>query len=81
MRLIDQQFLLTPFYGNRRMTACLKRSGGDVGPSKNSEPVLIIWTEPACSRQVQRVNRERTRASLGTLQKTRSQIEPGMWRG
>ena len=27
MRLIDQQFLLTPFYGSRRMTACLGRSG------------------------------------------------------
>jgi putative transposase len=27
MRLIDQQFLLTPFYGSRRMTACLERSG------------------------------------------------------
>jgi putative transposase len=27
MRLIDQQFLLTSFYGSRRMTACLERSG------------------------------------------------------
>jgi putative transposase len=27
MRLIDQQFLLTPFYGSRRMTAALERSG------------------------------------------------------
>jgi transposase InsO family protein len=27
MRLIDQQFLLAPFYGSRRMTACLERSG------------------------------------------------------
>ena len=27
MRLIDQQFLLTPFYGSRRMTASLARSG------------------------------------------------------
>ena len=27
MRLIDQQFLETPFYGSRRMTACLERSG------------------------------------------------------
>ena len=30
MRLIDQQFLLTPFYGSRRMTACLERSGETV---------------------------------------------------
>jgi len=27
MRLIDQQFLLTPFYGSRRMTACLEKCG------------------------------------------------------
>jgi hypothetical protein len=27
MRLIDQQFLRTPFYGSRRMTASLERSG------------------------------------------------------
>jgi putative transposase len=30
MRLIDQQFLVTPFYGSRRMTACLERSGETV---------------------------------------------------
>ena len=30
MRLIDEQFLLTPFYGSRRMTACLERSGETV---------------------------------------------------
>jgi putative transposase len=27
MRLIDQQFLKTPFYGSRKMTACLERAG------------------------------------------------------
>src|SRR5436309_7675044 len=30
MRLIDQQFLRTPFYGSRRMTAILERSGETV---------------------------------------------------
>ena len=30
MRLIDQQFLLTPFYGSRRMTASLERAGEPV---------------------------------------------------
>jgi len=30
MRLIDQQFLETPFYGSRRMTACLERAGETV---------------------------------------------------
>jgi putative transposase len=27
MRLIDRQFLKTPFYGSRKMTACLERAG------------------------------------------------------
>jgi putative transposase len=27
MRLIDEQYLKTPFYGSRRMTACLSRAG------------------------------------------------------
>jgi putative transposase len=30
MRLIDEQFLRTPFYGSRRMTASLERSGETV---------------------------------------------------
>jgi len=30
MRLIDEQFLKTPFYGSRRMTASLERSGETV---------------------------------------------------
>jgi putative transposase len=30
MWLIDQQFMSTPFYGSRRMTACLERSGETV---------------------------------------------------
>ena len=30
MRLIDRQFLRTPFYGSRRLTASLKRSGETV---------------------------------------------------
>jgi putative transposase len=29
-RVIDEQFLKTPFYGSRRMTACLERSGETV---------------------------------------------------
>jgi putative transposase len=30
MRLIDRQYVATPFYGSRRMTACLNRSGETV---------------------------------------------------
>src|SRR3954451_25168285 len=30
MRLIDRQFMTTPFYGSRRMTASLERSGETV---------------------------------------------------
>ena len=32
MRLIDQQYLETPFYGVRRMTAHLQREGPQAGP-------------------------------------------------
>ena len=27
MRLIDEQYLRTPFYGSRRMTVCLQKQG------------------------------------------------------
>ena len=30
MRLIDEQYLVTPFYGSRRMTAHLARAGHEV---------------------------------------------------
>ncbi len=31
MRLIDEQFLLTPYYGSRQMARCLRREGYCVG--------------------------------------------------
>jgi len=34
MRLIDEQYLRTPFYGYRRMTVHLKRAGFDVNPKR-----------------------------------------------
>jgi putative transposase len=34
MRLIDEQFTRTPFYGKRRMAAFLKRIGFEIGPKK-----------------------------------------------
>ena len=44
MRLIDQQFLKTPFYGSRRMTACLGAIRGDgqsqAGPATHGEDGL-----------------------------------------
>jgi putative transposase len=36
MRLIDQQFLRTPFYGSRRMTASLVRSGETVNRKRKA---------------------------------------------
>jgi len=30
MNLIDEQYLMTPFYGSRRMTAILQKVGYDV---------------------------------------------------
>jgi hypothetical protein len=32
LRLLDEQYLRTPFYGSRRMAAWLAREGGPAGP-------------------------------------------------
>jgi putative transposase len=36
MRLIDQQFLKTPFYGSRKMTIALERAGETVNRKRSS---------------------------------------------
>jgi len=33
MRLLDEQYTRTPFYGWPRMTACLRRQGYKINPS------------------------------------------------
>jgi putative transposase len=45
MRLIDQQFLLTPFYGTRRMTAALERSGETVNRKRVQRLMALMGLE------------------------------------
>ena len=45
MRLIDEQFLKTPFYGSRRMTACLERSGEAVNRKRVQRLMALMGLE------------------------------------
>jgi putative transposase len=45
MRLIDQQFLKTPFYGSRRMTACRERSGETVNRKRVQRLMAVMGLE------------------------------------
>ncbi len=45
MRLIDEQFLKTPFYGSRRMTACLERSGETVNRKRVRRLMALMGLE------------------------------------
>lgn len=55
MRLIDEQFLLTPYYGSRQMTRWLKRQGYDVGRHRVRRLMALmslraIYQEPRTSQ-------------------------------
>jgi putative transposase len=45
MRLIDEQFLKTPFYGSRRMAACLARSGATVNRKRVQRLMALMGLE------------------------------------
>jgi putative transposase len=45
MRLIDQQFLQTPFYGSRRMTAALERAGETVNRKRVQRLMAVMGLE------------------------------------
>jgi putative transposase len=45
MRLIDQQFLKTPFYGSRRMTACLERAGEEINRKRVRRLMAVMGLE------------------------------------
>jgi putative transposase len=45
MRLIDQQFTKTPFYGSRRMTACLERAGEAVNRKRVRRLMAVMGLE------------------------------------
>ena len=50
MRLIDQQFLKTPFYGSRRMTAALERAGETVNRKRVQRLMALMGLEPLFPR-------------------------------
>ena len=55
MRLIDEQFLLTPYYGSRQMARCLRRQGYCVGRHRVRRLMRImglraIYQEPRTSQ-------------------------------
>jgi putative transposase len=50
MRRIDEQFLRTPFYGSRRMTACLARAGEPVNRKRVQRLMSLMGLEPVFPR-------------------------------
>ncbi|MBI3754355.1 MAG: transposase, partial [Deltaproteobacteria bacterium] len=44
MRQIDEQFTKTPFYGSRKMTACLKRQGHKVNRKRIRRQTALLIT-------------------------------------
>lgn len=50
MRRIDEQFLKTPFYGSRRMTACLERSGETVNRKRVQRLMALMGLEAVFPR-------------------------------
>jgi putative transposase len=46
MRLIDQQFLRTPFYGSRRMAVSLERAGETVNRKRVQRLMAVMGLEP-----------------------------------
>jgi transposase-like protein len=46
MRLIDQQFLRTPFYGSRRMVVYLERAGETVNRERVRRLMALMGLEP-----------------------------------
>jgi putative transposase len=45
MRWIDEQYLRTPFYGSRRMTACLQRQGAEVNRKRVQRLMRLMGLE------------------------------------
>ena len=66
MRLIDQQFLKTPFYGSRRMTACLERAGEAVNRKRVQRLMAVMGLEALHPQAADHAPRRRTRGSIPT---------------
>ena len=66
MRLIDEQFLKTPFYGSRRMTACLERSGETVNRKRVQRLMALDGPGGDLSQAADHHRGDRTRGSIPT---------------
>ena len=66
MRLIDQQFLLTPFYGSRRMAASLERSGETVERKRVQRLMAKMGLEALFPRPRTTTTAAPTRGSIPT---------------
>lgn len=51
MRLLDQQYMRTPFYGVERMTAWLRRQGHSVNPKRVRRLMRKIGVEAICPKK------------------------------
>ena len=66
MRLIDEQFLETPFYGSRRMTACLERAGETVNRKRVQRLMGLMGLEALHPRPRTTHRGRRTRGPIRT---------------
>jgi putative transposase len=71
MRLIDEQFLKTPFYGRRRMMISLERAGETVNRKRVQRLMAVMGLEPLYPSHGPRPRR-RTRGSIPTCSAIKS---------
>ena len=70
MRLIDEQYLKTPFYGSRRMTAFLERRGEAVNRKRVQRLMALMGLEGLASRAADHRRRRPTRGPTRTCSAT-----------
>ena len=78
MRLIDEQFLKTPFYGSRRMTASLERSGETVNRKRVQRLMALMGLEALFPRPRTTFSSTRT-APATTRMGTFAEQRCGSW--
>ena len=70
MRLIDEQYLKTPFYGSRRMTAVLERSGEAVNRKRVQRLMAVDGPGGDLPQAADHRRGDRTRGSTPTCSAT-----------
>jgi putative transposase len=60
MRRIDEQYLRTPFYGSRRMTAWLRRAGHEVGRKRVRRLMGLMGIEAIYQKPAGNIRRTRS---------------------